>query len=331
MEFLTIPGTDLRVSRIALGTWAIGGWMWGGTDERQSIDTILTALERGVTLLDTAPVYGFGTSEEITGRAVAEFGDRGAVQLSTKVGLEWHADGAVTRNGSRERILQEVADSLRRLQTDYLDIYFVHWPDCRRPVQEAARTLRELHEQGTIRAVGVSNFTPDQMQRFAGECPLHLAQPPYNLLERGIERDVAPWCRRHGVTLMTYGALCRGMLSGKMTRDRRFSGDDLRQHDPKFQDPRIDHYLAAADALAALAHERFGKDLLVFALRWVLEMGTEIAIWGGRRPEQLAPLQEVFGWSLDAATLAAVDSILAAHVPRPVGPEFMAPPTGLAG
>jgi len=331
MELTTIAGTDRRVSRIALGTWAIGGWMWGGTDERQSIDTVLTALARGVTLIDTAPVYGFGTSERLVGQAVAEFGDRAALQLSTKAGLEWHDDGSVTRNGSRERILREVEDSLGRLGTDYLDIYFVHWPDCRLPVEETAMVMRELHEQGTIKAVGVSNFTPDQMARFRRECPLHVAQPPYNLLERGIEQDVAPWCHRHGVALMTYGALCRGLLSGKMTREREFTGDDLRQNDPKFQAPRFHHYLAAAGALEGLARERFGQSLLVFALRWVLEMGTEIAIWGGRRPEQMEPLQQVWGWSMDAATLAAVDSILAAHVPQPVGPEFMAPPTGLAG
>ena len=329
MEYTTIPGTDLRVSRLALGTWAIGGWMWGGTDERRSIETILAAIEHGVTLIDTAPVYGFGTSERIVGQAVAEFGDRRAVQLSTKVGLEWRDDDSVVRNGSRERILQEIDDSLARLQTDYLDVYFVHWPDCRRPVEEAAMTIRGLHEQGVVKAVGVSNFTPDQMARFRAECPLHVAQPPYNILERGIERDAMPWCDRHQVALMTYGVLCRGLLTGKFGPDASFAGDDLRQADPKFRKPRLSQYLAAVEALGRLASSRFGKSLPVFAARWVLEMGVSIAIWGGRRPEQMAPLDEVWGWSLDAATLAAVDSILAEHVTAPVGPEFMAPPTGL--
>jgi len=331
MQRTIIGDPGFEVSRLALGTWAIGGWMWGGTDERRSIDTILAAIERGVTLIDTAPVYGFGTSETIVGRAVAESGQRASLQLATKAGLAWSDDGSVRRDGSRERIRREVDASLQRLQTDHLDVYFVHWPDCTRPVEESAAAMRELLEQGVIRAVGVSNFTPDQMARFARECPLHVAQPPYNIFERGIERDVIPWCRHHGVALMTYGALCRGLLSGKMTRGRSFGGDDLRQADPKFQEPRLAEYLAAAVALADLADRRFGRSLLALAVRWVLEMGIDVAIWGGRRPEQMQPLGEVWGWSLDAATLAAVDSILAEHVTLPVGPEFMAPPTGLVG
>jgi aryl-alcohol dehydrogenase-like predicted oxidoreductase len=329
MESTRLPGTDLEVSRIALGTWAIGGFMWGGTDEAESIATILAALERGVTLIDTAPVYGFGVAERTVGAALREHSDRAHVRIATKFGLEWTDGGSIVRNGSRERLLRELDDSLERLGTDYLDIYFVHWPDCVRRIEETAAAVREIYEQGVIKAVGVSNFTPDQMERFRRECPLHVVQPPYNIFERSIESGVKPWCEHRNVALMTYGALCRGLLSGKMGRERTFNGDDLRRLDPKFQEPRFSEYLAAAEALGALARERFGRELLVFAVRWILEMGVPVTIWGGRRPAQMAPVADVFGWSLDAATLAAVDSILAEHISRPAGPEFMAPPTGL--
>ncbi|EPR42155.1 NADP-dependent oxidoreductase domain containing protein [Desulfovibrio sp. X2] len=328
MEYIGIADTGLRVSRIALGTWAIGGWMWGGADEEQSIATILAALDKGVTLVDTAPVYGFGTSERVVGKALAESGRRDEVSISTKCCLEWK-DGKVFRNGSRDRVLLEVEDSLKRLRTDRLEILYVHWPDSARPIEETAAAVREVYEQGTVKAVGVSNFTIDQMRRFKGECPLHLCQPPYNIFERAVDGDFKAWCERNDVSLMTYGVLCRGLLSGKMRPDAKFTGDDLRQWDPKFQARRLPQYLAAVDGLAALAKDRYRKSLLAFAVRWVLERGVPVAIWGGRKPEQMEPLDEIFGWSLDLATMALVDDILAEHVKDPVSPAFMAPPSGV--
>ena len=157
-EFVSIPKTQLKVSRVALGTWAMGGWMWGGTDQRESVATIHAALGQGINLIDTAPVYGFGVSEEIVGTALE--GVRTEAVIATKAGLEWR-DGKVYRNASRERIMQEIDDSLRRLRTDYIDIYQVHWPDPLVPVEETAEAMRTLYEQGKIRAIGVSNFSVD--------------------------------------------------------------------------------------------------------------------------------------------------------------------------
>ncbi|MDR3557504.1 MAG: aldo/keto reductase [Syntrophobacteraceae bacterium] len=328
MEYFTISGTSIRVSRIALGTWAIGGWMWGGTEEKSSIDTIHAALNKGVNLIDTAPVYGFGASEEIVGKAVEAYGGRERILLSTKVGLEWK-DGKVWRNGSRDRVMAEVENSLKRLRTDYIDIYFVHWPDVTRPMAETAKAMRELYEQNVIKAVGVSNHTQDQMDVFRSECPLHLSQPPYNIFERGIESSVKSYCESNQIAIMAYGALCRGLLSGKMARGYRFEGDDLRKQDPKFNEPRFSQYLEAVDKLKLLADKNFGKSVLAFSVRWVMEKGVPITIWGGRKPSQMDPIDEVLGWSMDLATLSAVDSIVAEHVLAPVGPEFMAPPTGL--
>jgi aryl-alcohol dehydrogenase-like predicted oxidoreductase len=324
MEFATIPGTALSVSRVALGTWAIGGWMWGGTDEAESIATIRAALAHGINTIDTAPVYGFGRSEEIVGKALTD-GLRQDVILATKVGLEWH-DGKITRNGSRDRIMREIDDSLRRLRTDGIDIYQVHWPDPKVPMQETAKAMLELYEQGTIRAIGASNFSVAQMEEFRKTALLHVLQPPYNLFERAIEAEILPYCRKHGIATLGYGALCRGLLSGRMRADTKFEGDDLRLKDPKFQPPRFAQYLAAVERLDRFARERYGKRVIDLAVRWVLDQGITTALWGARHPDQLDPVEAAMGWSLDASAMAEIDRIVAETVTHPVGPEFMAPP-----
>ena len=195
MEGAALAGTSLEVSRVALGTWAIGGWMWGGTDEAESIATIRAAVEHGIKLIDTAPAYGFGRSEEIVGKALAEDNLRSRVLIASKVGLEWQG-GKVFRNAGRARILQEVEDSLRRLRTDHIDVYQVHWPDPLVTIEETAEAMHTLFEQGKIRAIGVSNFSVGQMERFRRVAPLHVLQPPYNLFERGIEATFSPIAER---------------------------------------------------------------------------------------------------------------------------------------
>jgi len=325
MEHAPIPCTSLEVSRVALGTWAIGGWMWGGTDEAESIGTIQAAVEHGITLIDTAPVYGFGRSEEIVGRAIAEGRLRSRVLIATKTGLEWK-DGKAFRNASRGRIMREVEDSLRRLRTDHIDIYQVHWPDPLVSIEESAEAMGSLFEQGKIGAIGVSNFSVDQMERFRRVAPLHVLQPPYNLFERGIEADILPYCRKHKIATFGYGALCRGLLAGRMHANTKFDGDDLRRSDPKFQQPRFTQYLAAVERLDRLAQQRFGRRVIHLAVRWMLDQGISTALWGARHPSQLRPVDEVSGWSLDASAKAEIERILRQTVSDPIGPEFMAPP-----
>jgi aryl-alcohol dehydrogenase-like predicted oxidoreductase len=327
VEYINIHGTTHNSSRIGLGTWAIGGWMWGGSDEAESIRTIRAALDQGINLIDTAPIYGQGRSEEIVGKALRQHGQRNTVLVATKVGIDW-TSGRIERNSTRQRILQELKDSLRRLQTEYIDIYQVHWPDPLVPVEETAATLRELYDQGKIRAIGVSNYSPEQMERFRTVAPLHTIQPPYNLFEREIGRDVLPYALNHDITTLTYGALCRGLLSGAMSADRQFSKDDIRKTtDPKFQPPYFGEYLNAANRLDAYAREKFGKRVIHLAVRWLLDQpGVGVALWGARHPEQLAPINEVGGWSLSPSDFAAIDRILREAVVNPVGPEFMAPP-----
>jgi aryl-alcohol dehydrogenase-like predicted oxidoreductase len=282
MEFAAISGTSLNVSRVAIGTWAIGGWMWGGTDEAESIATIRAAVEHGINVVDTAPVYGFGRSEEIVGKAIAEAQLRSKVVIATKTGLEWQ-DGKVFRNASRTRIMQEVEDSLRRLRTDYIDVYQVHWPDPLVAIEETAEAMLTLFNQGKIRAIGVSNFSIAQMERFRRVAPLHVLQPPYNLFERGIEADVLPYCARNGIATFGYGALCRGLLSGRMRANTAFSGDDLRRSDPKFREPRFAQYVNAVERLDRLA-QRFGKRVIHLAVRWMLDQGITTALWGRAVP-----------------------------------------------
>jgi aryl-alcohol dehydrogenase-like predicted oxidoreductase len=326
METARIPGTDLQFSRIGLGTWAMGGWMWGGTDENESIRTILSAIDRGITLIDTAPMYGFGKSEEIVGKALEWAGERQRVLLATKVGLDW-VDGEPFRNASRRRIFAEVEASLRRLRTDVIDIYQVHWPDPMTPIDETADAMAALFKQGKIRAIGVSNFSPAQMNEFGLVAPIHSAQPPFNLFERGIERNVLPYCERDGIAVLAYGAICRGLLSGRIDSDTKFEGDDLRATDPKFRAPRFKQYLEAVRLLDQFARENYAKRVIHLALRWVLDQpGVTSALWGARHPGQLDPIGDVMGWQLDDNALAEIDRIVRKTVTDPIGPEFMAPP-----
>jgi aryl-alcohol dehydrogenase-like predicted oxidoreductase len=327
METTRIPGADLRFSRIGLGTWAMGGWMWGGTDEQKSIRTIHSAVDRGITLIDTAPVYGFGRSEEIVGKAIALAGMRNRVVIATKVGLDW-SNGEPFRNATRARIFAEVEASLKRLRTDVIDIYQVHWPDPMTPISETADAMATLYKQGKIRSIGVSNFSPQQMNEFGLIAPIHTAQPPYNLFERAIEKTVLTHCAWEGIAVLAYGAICRGLLSGRMTPETKFEGDDLRRTDPKFQPPRFAQYLDAVRLLDEFAQKNYDKRVIHLALRWVLDQpGVTSALWGAREPAQLDPVRDVMGWTLDHDALREIDRIVRETVTDPVGPEFMAPPS----
>jgi len=326
METIRIGASGITASRVALGTWAIGGWMWGGdSDVDESIRTIRSAVERGITLIDTAPVYGFGRSEEIVGMALSG-GLRDRAVIATKVGLEWR-DGKVWRNSSPSRIRKEVEDSLRRLRTDYIDLYQMHWPDPLVRIQDTAAELARLLKQGKIRAIGVSNYSPAEMTAFREAAPIHAVQPPYNLFERDAEMGVLPYAAQNDITVLCYGALCRGLLTGTMTAATQFKGDDLRRNDPKFQEPRFSQYLAAVESLKRYAQERYRSPMLALAVRWVLDQGHTIALWGARHPAQLDPVKDAMGWELDDQAKKRIDEILLQTVKDPVGPEFMAPPS----
>lgn len=326
MEYIRILCLDREVSRIGLGTWSMGGGWWSDVDDATAVATVLRALDAGINLVDTAPIYGFGRSEEIVGRALAQFGRREQVVIATKCGLEW-GEGGVWRNATKDRIVTEVEASLRRLGTDYIDIYQVHWPDPLTPAQETAEAMYRLLQAGKIRAIGVSNYSVEEMEEFRHYAPLHTHQPPYNIFEREIERDVLPYCLRHEIVTLVYSPLCRGLLSGKYTADTRFQDFVRVNLDPKFREPYFSKYLGAVAALDKLAQERYGRRVVHLAMRWVLDKpGVGIALWGARRPEQLEPLEGMLGWHLTEQDMRDIDSIVEQHIDAPVGPEYMAPP-----
>ncbi len=323
METTKIAG--MEVSRVGLGTWAIGGSEWGAVAEDAAIATCLSAIERGINLFDTAPIYGRGRAEEIVGKVMRAHGRRDAFYIATKAGLEWNERG-VFANSTVARLRRELEDSLRRLCTDYIDLYQIHWPDTLVPVAEVAGVLAEFQRAGKVRALGVSNFSAAQMEEFRSVVPLASDQPPYNIFEREADRQTLPWCAANGVAVLTYSSLCRSLLGGRVHRGMKFEPGDIRAVDPKFQEPRFSQYMSAVERLAALARERFGKSVAQLAVRWVLDRpGCSVALWGAKRPDQLDAVGGVMGWKLDPATMVEIDRIVAEAVTDPVGPEYLTP------
>lgn len=327
MEYTQIPGIDKKASRIGMGGWPIGGFMWGGNDDKEANQMIHAALDQGITVLDTANDYGFGHSEKLIGQALKESGKREEIILSAKSALNWKGE-TIYRDGAKERVLSELDDSLKRLQTDYVDVYFVHWPDPAVPIEETAEAMKTHYDNGKIKAIGVSNFSVEQMESFQQIAPIHAIQPPYNLFERAADQDIFPYSKEIGATLYLYSSLCRGLLSGEMSRDREFAEGDMRKEkDPKFQQPRFDQYLAAADRLEAFVKDAYGRPLIDLAVRYVLDQSvTGIALRGLRRPEQLETLNRIDGWELTADDKQEIDRILSETVKEPIQPDFMAPP-----
>ncbi len=323
MEQFSLNNT--QVSRIGLGTWAIGGSEWGEVPEKDAIATCLAALDYGINLIDTAPIYGHGRAEEIIGKAMRQHGQRDKFYIATKAGLEWNERG-VYANTTPARLRKELEDSLRRLGTDYIDLYQIHWPDTLVPVEEAAAVLREFYEQGKVRALGVSNFSAAQMRAFSEVAPLHSNQPPYNIFEREIENTVVRWCREHTVALIVYSPLCRSLLAGRLTASTEFPPGDIRRVDPKFRQPRFGQYLDAVARLDEFAQKNYGMRVLHLAMRWVLDRpGIRAALWGAKRPEQLLPVKDILEWRLDDSAMQTIDKIVRECVTDPVGPEYLTP------
>lgn len=323
MERTKIAGVE--VSRVGLGTWAIGGTEWGAVAEDAAIATCLSAIERGINLIDTAPIYGKGRAEEIICKAMRAYGRREAFYIATKAGLEWNERG-VFANSTSARLRRELEDSLRRLGTDYIDLYQVHWPDTRMPVAETAAVLGEFQREGKVRAIGVSNFGVAQMEEFRQVTPLASDQPPYNIFEREIDREVLPWCAANDIAVLTYSSLCRSLLGGRVHRGMAFDPADIRAVDPKFQEPRFSQYVTAVEGLTVMARERYGKSVAQLAVRWVLDRpGISVALWGAKRPDQLDAVAGVMGWRLDENAMAEIDQIVAESVVDPVGPEYLTP------
>lgn len=324
MEQTKIINLPILSSRIGLGTWAMGGSLWGEANEEESIATIHRALDLGINFIDTAPGYGFGASEEVIGKALKLCGCRDQVILATKFGLNLESSTNVFRDSRKESILKEVDASLKRLQTEYIDVYQVHWPDPHIPQEETAEILQGLVEQGKIKTIGVSNYSLLQLQAFNNTTPIQVFQPPYNLFEREAE-PLIEYSKKNHISVVGYSSLCRGLLTGLLQEDTEF--EDLRKNfDPKFKMPYYPQYLLCVGRLKQWTLDKFNKSLTALAIRWSLDKGIDIALWGARKPEELDPVQDILDWKLTIKDLEEIDNIIKETILEPIGPQFMSPP-----
>jgi methylglyoxal reductase len=289
-----IGKSGIDASAIGLGTWAIGGWMWGGTDEAQSIEAIQAAVDEGVTLIDTAPAYGKGLAEEIVGKALV--GRRDKVVLATKCGLVWHCqkgnhffdyDGQpVHRYLGKDGIIHEVEQSLKRLKTDFIDHYITHWQDPTTPIAETMEALETLKQQGKIRSIGASNTNVDEIAAYIAAGQLDAIQEEYSMVKRDIETSLLPLCTEHAVSALSYSSLALGLLSGKLGPDRTFTGDDQRKDNPRFSLANRQKVATLMEEISPIA-DSHNATLAQIVIAWTVQQpGITFSLCGARNADQ---------------------------------------------
>lgn len=302
MEYRRLGNTDIEVSAIAFGAWAIGGWMWGGAERTDAIDAIRTSFDHGVTSIDTAPVYGQGLSEEIVGDAIQGV-PRDKIQILTKFGMRWDLKKGnfafasrdnsgneidIYKYAGKESIIKECEDSLRRLRTGYIDLYQIHWPDTSTPIDETMEAVNQLLEQGKIRAAGVCNYNVDQMREAEKTIELASNQVPYSMLERTIEKEVVPYCLEHKKSILAYSPLQRGLLTGKIKPGHHFAEGDHRPDNIFFKEANIRNVNSFLEKIKPLADQK-QVTLSQLVLRWTIEQpGIAVALAGARNAAQAA-------------------------------------------
>jgi len=309
MELRPLGNTDIQVSAVALGCWPIAGMASPGTNDEDSLATIRACFELGINHLDTAYCYGRnGQSERLIARALA--GRRDQMVIATKGGLHWDEHGRLAHDASPATLRRQCEESLRRLETDHVELYYVHAPDEKVPVSESAGAVKALVDEGKTRSVGVSNFTLTQLEEFAAECPLAAYQPPYNMLQRGIEADTLPWCRRQGVAVLVYWPLLKGLLAGKIARDHVFAESDSRLKYPMFHGREWQKNHDLLDKLRWIAADA-GRTVAELVVNWTIHQpGITAALCGAKRPDQIRQTAAAAGWRLSAAELARIDRAL---------------------
>lgn len=303
MEFRNLGKSDLKVSAITFGAWAIGGWMWGKADRKDAIDAIRTGYDLGVTSIDTAPIYGQGDSEEIVGEAIQGIA-REKIQLLTKFGMRWDLPKGISSNlkmqtknnkgqeidvhvyAGKESVILECENSLRRLKTDYIDLYQIHWPDETTPISETFEAVTRLIEQGKVRYAGVCNYNVEQMKEAEKTIPLVSNQIPFSIVKRKVEEEIVPYCIREGKSVLAYSPLQGGLLTGKMKPGQVFAEGDHRIGDPYYTDASIMDINDRLEKLKPMAAEKKAT-LSQLIIRWTIERsGITVALVGARNPEQ---------------------------------------------
>ncbi len=320
MEYRRLGNSNLQITPIAFGAWAAGGWMWGGTDQQEAVAAIRRSVELGVTTIDTAPVYGFGLSEQIVGEAIR--GMRDKVQILTKFGMRWDstkgqfafdsedADGKPTKiykYAGRESVIRECEESLQRLRTDYLDLLQIHWPDPTTPIDETFEAVAKLLKDGKIRAAGVSNYDAAQMEAAHRTMPLASNQVPYSMVKRDIEADVVPWCREHNVGILAYSPLQRGLLTGKMKPGYTFSAGDHRAGLHFFKNENLARTARFLEQIRPLADDK-GCTLSQLVIAWTIRQpGITCALVGARNPKQAEENAAAADVQLNAAEIGQIN------------------------
>jgi len=301
MKYGELGNSQLEVSRVMLGTWAMGGWLWGGTEKNRSEEAILASIDAGINCIDTAPVYGFGLSEEIVGKAI-KHRDRDKLVIATKCGLVWDDRSGATpffdttdNSGKRlcvrrclrkESILKECEESLRRLDVDVIDLYQCHWPHAETPISESMEALIALRDQGKVRAFGVSNYPAGELQQCVDNGGIASDQPKYSLLSREAEAEILPFCLQHDIGVIAYSPMEMGLLTGKITMDYELPDNDTRKQRPWFQPEKRRQVLDALEQVRPVARKH-DATLAQVAVAWILSQpGVTAAIVGARNPEQ---------------------------------------------
>lgn len=316
-----------EITEIGLGTWVLGETMWKG--DTKPYEAIEESLGGGINLVDTAPVYGQGKSERVVGKALDRLDARKEVFLATKCGLEWNEDGEIWRNSTPERLRKEIKDSLERLDVDQIDLYQIHWPDNDVPFHESVEVLEEFREAGFIRYIGLSNFGIDEIKGAQLGGTIDFLQPPYNLFERKIERNLLPFCEREGIRTLVYGALCRGLLTGKYKEpdDIQPEEGDIRNADPKFTDRKAEYIEAVKAIENYLRKQGHEEDLAPMILRWTAEQpGVTCALVGARDGDQARTNARGLETRLSNKEIDQIRELADEVIEEPVGPDFMSPP-----
>ncbi|ALW84079.1 aldo/keto reductase [Hymenobacter sedentarius] len=329
MEYQELGTSGVAVSRITFGSWAAGGWMWGGTEQNDAVGAIHASYDLGVTSIDTAPVYGMGFSEQIVGEAIKSL-PRDKVQILTKFGMRWDLakgdfamktkdnnghDLDVYKYAGRDSIIKECEDSLRRLGTDYIDLYQQHWPDVTTPIDETMEAVMRLIEQGKVRAAGVSNYSVAQMQEAEKTLNIASNQVPYSMVRRDIEQDLVPFCMEHNKAILVYSPLQLGLLTGKMKPGQEFGDGDLRRGHRLFTPESVTRVNAMLNKIRPLAETK-NVTLGQLVLRWTLaQPGITVALVGARNPEQAVQNARAIDLQLSFEELDFINKQLAALQP----------------
>ena len=302
--------TGIFVSPVALGCWPIAGMTSLDVNDQDSLATLQATLDSGINFLDTAYCYGaFGESEKLIAEAIR--GRREKVVIATKGGLHWKSPTERAYDGTPQKLIAECHESLARLGTDYIDLLYLHASDPKTPVEISAEAYVALKSEGKIRAVGVSNLTLEQLQKFAAVCPVDAIQPPYNMLQREIENDLLPYCLEHSIAVCVYWPLMKGLLAGKLPRDYVFRPGDGRAKYPMFQGDEWLKNQDFLDELRVIAAE-CGKTVAQLVVNWTIHQpGITVALCGAKRPDQIVETAGSMGWSLSASQIERIETALA--------------------